>query len=114
EPGLLVRLRASLYVAFTLSGVAGLAYEVLWSRYLGLFVGHGAYAQVLVLSVFLGGMAVGALVVADRSRLLSRPLAAYAVLEATLAAFGFAFPLVFQWTTGLAYDVLFPAIGSAS
>ena len=37
----------SLQAAFVVSGVAGLAYEVLWSRYIGLFVGHGAYAQVL-------------------------------------------------------------------
>lgn len=29
----------TLYVCFFLSGVAGLIYEVLWSRYLALFIG---------------------------------------------------------------------------
>ncbi|MCY7379733.1 MAG: hypothetical protein LH467_10400 [Gemmatimonadaceae bacterium] len=45
-----------LCVIFVLSGAAGLVYESIWTRYLGLFVGHGAYAQVLVLVIFLGGM----------------------------------------------------------
>ena len=45
-----------LYLIFILSGAAGLFYESVWSRYLSLFVGHGAYAQVIVLVIFLGGM----------------------------------------------------------
>ena len=43
-----------LYVAFVLSGAAGLIYESIWTRYLGLFVGHDAYAQIIVLVIFLG------------------------------------------------------------
>src|SRR5258706_12819995 len=46
---------------FFLSGAAGLIYESIWTRYLGLLVGHTAYAQVIVLVIFMGGMA------ADRS-----------------------------------------------
>lgn len=57
-----------------MSGVAGLVCEVLWTRYLGLFVGHSAYAQVSVLGVYLGGMAVSALVVADVSKRVARPI----------------------------------------
>ena len=38
---------------FVLSGAAGLMYESIWSHYLGLFVGHSAYAQVIVLVIFL-------------------------------------------------------------
>ena len=49
-----------LCLLFVLSGAAGLIYESIWTRYLGLFVGHGAYAQVLVLVIFLGGMSAGA------------------------------------------------------
>jgi len=40
-----------LTAAFILSGVAGLVYESIWSRYLGLFVSHSAYAQVIVLVI---------------------------------------------------------------
>ncbi len=50
----------ALYLLFVLSGAAGLIYESIWTRYLGLFVGHDAYAQIIVLVIFLGGMSVGA------------------------------------------------------
>ena len=52
-----------LCLLFVLSGAAGLIYESIWTRYLGLFVGHDAYAQIVVLVIFLGGMSAGAMVV---------------------------------------------------
>ena len=45
---------------FILSGAAGLIYESIWSHYLKLFLGHAAYAQTLVLALFMGGMSIGA------------------------------------------------------
>jgi len=47
-------------IVFTASGFAGLIYESVWSHYLKLFLGHAAYAQTLVLIIFMGGMALGA------------------------------------------------------
>ncbi len=103
----------ALYSAFVVSGVAGLVYEVLWTRYLSLYVGHSAYAEVLVLAVYLGGMAIGSLFVADLSERVSRPLMWYGGAEVVLAVFGFAFHLVFRGASALSYDVVFPALGSA-
>ena len=65
---------ALLYAVFILSGAAGLVYESVWTRYLGLFVGHSAYAQVIVIVIFLGGMSLGALVVGRYSERLKQPL----------------------------------------
>jgi predicted membrane-bound spermidine synthase len=93
--------------------VAGLVYEVLWTRYLGLYVGHGVYAQVLVLGVYLGGMAVGSFVVADLSPRIARPLLWYAGAEALLASFGLFFHPLYLTVTDLSYGVIFPAVGSA-
>jgi predicted membrane-bound spermidine synthase len=93
--------------------VAGLVYEVLWTRYLGLYVGHGVYAQVLVLGVYLGGMAVGSFVVADVSSRIARPLLWYAAAEALLALFGFVFHPLYVAVTDLSYALIFPAVGSA-
>ncbi len=104
----------AIYAAFAISGVAGLIYEVLWTRYLSLYVGNGAYAQVLVLSVYLGGMAVGSMAVANVTRVLRRPLLWYAAAECVLALFGFAFHALYLFATEISYDVLFPALGSAS
>jgi predicted membrane-bound spermidine synthase len=53
---------------FSASGFAGLIYESIWSHYLGLFLGHAAYAQTLVLAIFMGGMAVGAWAASRLSR----------------------------------------------
>ena len=55
--------RTLLLAIFALSGFAGLIYQSIWTHYLGLFLGHAAYAQALVLSLFMGGMALGAAVV---------------------------------------------------
>ena len=54
------RPRRALPVIFVVSGFCGLIYESIWSHYLKLFVGHAAYAQTVVLIVFIGGMALGA------------------------------------------------------
>ena len=101
----------TLIVAFVLSGVAGLIYESIWSRYVALLVGHGAYAQVLVLVTFMAGMAGGALFVAGRSERLQNPLMRYAAVEGLIGLIGLAFHPIFVVTTGWAYDRWFPALG---
>ncbi|MCZ6755453.1 MAG: fused MFS/spermidine synthase, partial [Gemmatimonadetes bacterium] len=103
---------AALYCLFALSGAAGLIYELLWARYLGLFVGHTAYAQILVLGIFLGGMSAGALLVGSRSQRVRNPLRWYMGIEVLIGLMGFVFHGLYTVTTGAAYDVLFPALGS--
>ena len=100
-----------LCVMFVLSGAAGLVYESIWTRYLGLFVGHSAYAQVLVLIIFLGGMSAGALIVGRRSERVRHPLVWYALVELAVGAIGLVFHDAFLWTTHAAYESLFPALG---
>ncbi|HEU5175691.1 MAG TPA: fused MFS/spermidine synthase [Gemmatimonadaceae bacterium] len=99
-----------LIVAFILSGAAGLIYESIWSRYLGLFVGHSAYAQLIVLVIFLGGMSLGAWLIGERSTRIRHPLRAYALVELVAGLLGLAFHGIFLGTTGVAYDHLFPAL----
>jgi len=52
--------RILLCFLFVASGFTGLIYESIWSHYLKLFLGHAAYAQALMLAIFMGGMAIGA------------------------------------------------------
>ena len=42
---------------FFVSGFCGLIYESVWAHYVKLMLGHAAYAQTLVLVVFIGGSA---------------------------------------------------------
>ena len=100
-----------LCLIFVLSGAAGLVYESIWTRYLGLFVGHGAYAQVLVLVIFLGGMSIGALAVSRRAERVRNPLLWYAVVELAVGLIGLVFHDAFLWATHTAYDTVFPALG---
>lgn len=51
---------ALLLALFAASGFAGLAYQSIWAHYLGLTLGHAAYAQAAVLCTYMGGMALGA------------------------------------------------------
>lgn len=97
-----------LSLAFVLSGAAGLIYETIWTRYLGLFVGHAAYAQIIVLVIFLGGMSLGALAASGRSARLRRPLLWYAAVEFAVGVIGFEFHGIFVRTTDFAYAHLFP------
>jgi len=100
-----------LYIVFVLSGAAGLIYESIWTRYLGLFVGHSAYAQVIVLVMFLGGMSLGALLIGRRTERLTRPLFWYAIGELLTGLIGLVFHDVFVATTSFAYSTIFPTVG---
>ena len=78
-------------VLFTVSGFAGLIYESIWSHYLKLFLGHAAYAQSLVLAIFMGGMALGAWSASRLSARVRDLLLAYAVIEALIGLASLAF-----------------------
>ena len=99
-----------LALIFVLSGAAGLIYESIWSRYLGLLVGHSAYAQVIVLVIFLGGMSAGAALASRRSARLREPLLWYAAIEGIVGLVGLGFHDVFTAASAFAYDSLFPAL----
>src|ERR1051326_4050011 len=99
-----------LSLVFVVSGAAGLIYESIWSRYLSLLVGHSAYAQIIVLVIFLGGMSLGALVVGERSDRLRQPLIWYASVEALVGVIGLLFNYVYIDISNLAYDKIFPTL----
>jgi spermidine synthase len=99
-----------LYLLFILSGAAGLIYESIWTRYLGLFVGHDAYAQIIVLVIFLGGMSAGAILVSRFSERLREPLRGYALIELAVGLIGLVFHEIYQWSTNFAYASVYPML----
>ena len=103
-----------LYLLFVLSGAAGLIYESIWTRYLGLFVGHDAYAQIVVLVIFMGGMSLGAILISGRSERLAQPLYGYVAIEALVGVIGLVFHDVYQGATGWAYASIFPALAGSA
>jgi predicted membrane-bound spermidine synthase len=99
---------------FLLSGAAGLVYQSIWSHYLGLSLGHAAYAQTLVLAIFMGGMALGAWWVSRSGLGLRRLVLAYAVVELAIGLLGLAFHTIFVATTALSQETVLPALDSVA
>jgi predicted membrane-bound spermidine synthase len=88
--------RGLVAAAFFLSGATALVYEVIWSRYLSLFLGGTATAHTVVLGTFMAGLACGNAVFgrwADRPG--SNGLRLYAVLEAGIGTACLLFPTAF-------------------
>jgi spermidine synthase len=102
-----------LYFLFVLSGAAGLIYESIWTRYLGLFVGHDAYAQIIVLVIFLGGMSAGAMAVSRLTARLKEPLYGYVAVELVVGCIGLVFHDLFQLTTNWAYHAVYPSLAGS-
>src|SRR3954468_10668005 len=102
----------ALALLFILSGAAGLIYESVWGRYISLLVGHSAYAQVIVLVIFLGGMAIGSLLVGRWSPRIRAPLLWYALAEIAIGAFGVRFHPMFVAVTHAAYERWLPGMSA--
>ena len=99
----------ALSIVFLVSGVCGLIYESIWSHYLKLFVGHAAYAQTVVLVVFVGGMAIGAALIGRFATRIRSPLIGYAVAEGVIGVISLFFHKIFVASTDWAYASLLPA-----
>src|SRR5499427_2011079 len=95
---------------FVVSGFTGLIYESIWSHYLKLFLGHAAYAQTLLLAIFMGGMALGAWLVARYCARLRQLLWGYLLIEALIGVLGILFHRVFVAATDFSFATVIPAL----
>ena len=82
------------FLCFFLSGASGLLFEVLWTRELQLVFGSTTLAMSTVLSVFMGGLALGSLIGARLAGRVKRPLLAYALVEAGVGLYALILPLL--------------------
>ena len=98
-----------LFLIFFISGFSGLIYESVWSHYVKLFLGHAAYAQTLVLVVFIGGLALGAWLVSRMAERMRNPLRLYAMVEAATGLLGLLFHSIFLSAIDWGYSTLLPA-----
>ncbi len=104
------RMQYFLFAAFALSGFSGLIYESVWTNYLKFFLGHAAYAQSLVLAMFMGGMAGGAWLSSRYNARIRNPLMAYAAIEALIGLFGILFHQLFVGASAFMYGTLLPGV----
>lgn len=94
--------------AYFLSGASSLISEVVLVRLLKLTLGNTVYASSVVVSVFLGGLALGSFVVARRADRIKAPLRVYAVLECIIAVMVLLVPVALG-LADMAYRALYAA-----
>ena len=82
-------------LVFVLSGAAGLIFELAWFHRAGLAFSNSLIAATVVLSSFMGGLAIGNGLAGWLRARVRRPLHAYAALEATTAIAGLALVYLF-------------------
>jgi predicted membrane-bound spermidine synthase len=93
---------------FVISGACGLAYEVVWSKFLGLFLGNTVLLHTAVLATFMGGLALGSFLTGRRAERIAFPLKAYGWLEIGIAAYALLFPALM----GVGQQIVAGAAGS--
>ena len=106
------RLRGIFLLLFALSGFSGLIYESIWTDYLKLFLGHAAYAQTLVLAIFMGGMAIGSAISSRYSVRWKNLLLCYAVTEGLIGLCALAFHAAFDRTIDYSYTTIIPHLNN--
>src|SRR3984885_12504455 len=102
--------RRFLLAVFVVSGFTGLIYESIWSHYLKLFLGHAAYAQTLVLAIFMGGMALGSWTVAHYSARLRHLLWRYLLAEGLIGLLGIIFHRTFVAASDFSFASVIPSL----
>lgn len=106
-------IKITLFIVFIFSGFSGLIYESIWTHYLKLLLGHAAYAQTLVLAIFMAGMGLGAFIISTKTAKIKHPLKAYVVVELLIGGAGCFFHPVFLATESWLLDSMLPSLGSA-
>jgi spermidine synthase len=99
---------------FVASGFAALIYQSVWSTYLGLVLGHAAYAQALVLSIFMGGMAIGSWLASRIQIRSTRLILAYGIIELLIGLLGLVFHSEFVMLSDFSLNNVLPNTTSAT
>ncbi len=93
--------RAVVLIALFVSGMAGLMHEVVWAKLLVSLIGNTADSNAVVLIVFMGGLAIGAVSFGKRADTWKKPLTVYALLEIAIGAYSLLIPGLLGFAGGL-------------
>ncbi len=87
-------LRTIVSLLFVVSGIAGLIYQVVWFKYISLFLGNTTYAQMTVLAAFLGGLAFGNYLFGKRADAFTNSVKVYSILELLIGVYCLFYPTI--------------------
>ncbi len=98
---------------FFLSGMTGLMYEILWTRFIVKIIGGAPYAVSIVMTIFMGGLGLGSYIVGRYIDRIERPgnlVRLYGILEILIGVYGLLLPILltaFYPVFSLLYNTLF-------
>ena len=81
---------------YFVSGMCSLIDEVVWTRLFKLILGNTVYASSIVVSLFLGGLALGALIMGRYCDRVKRHLRLYALLESLITISALSLPWILK------------------
>lgn len=88
-----------LALLYGLSGLIGLAYEVLWTRYLILQFGVSVWGVIITVAAFMLGLGLGSWLMLCKARFIKNPLHLLALLEVLIAIFAWFLPSLLHWVS---------------
>lgn len=97
--------RGVFFLMVFFSGFAGLLYQILWMRQLGLLLGNTSHAAAITLGVFFLGLALGSWFWGNRCARLPNLLRTYGWLEIGIGACGILFLVILNY-----FHNIYPAI----
>ena len=86
---------------FFLSGASALIFEALWFQLSGLTFGNSVWATTIVLSSFMGGLALGNFFMIFKGSKIQSPVRFYATLEIIIGIFGVGLVFIFPKLTDI-------------
>jgi predicted membrane-bound spermidine synthase len=86
-----------LSVVFLFSGLSALMFQVVWQRLLATYYGVGPISIALIVSVYMAGLGIGALLGGHLSERLQRRVIVYCVVEVCIGIFGAISPQVLRF-----------------
>ena len=97
----------AIYLLFFGSGICGLVYQLLWQRKLTLIFGNTTNATSVILSAFMGGLALGSYLFGKLVDQKGKPLRIYAFLECGIGIAGLAILFFFLPISNSLYVLVF-------
>jgi spermidine synthase len=94
---------------FVISGGLGLVYQIVWFKYLSLFLGNTTYAQTIVLATFMGGLAIGSAWWGRTVDRIKHPLRLYAFLELGIGVYCLLYPKFLEFLKSVFISIVVSA-----
>ncbi len=108
-----VKIPVWVIVIFIISGFAGLVYEVVYAKALAVAFGSTAIASYTVLTVYMGGMALGAWIGGHIADQVKQPLHIYGLCEAFIGIYAALTPQIFSLIQSVYVSLAFDAVPDA-